>query len=314
VVVVLVVVAINFLLPQRSGPIDVTEAWEQIMVASAFLAAFLAMPYVLLHRSWAGYLVVVALIVTSVARYGTQWISLPETGQAKLSVAAWNVEGGADAGSRVIEGIDGIDVDVLGLEEFQPAMENALTTNRTIGLTYPYHVFAPSGDAVGVALLSRWPILEQQAWHHPSYIRAVVQPPTFDEVVVYVVHPVPPQGTGPGPLPLSFDTTQRTDDQKMIRAAIDSDLAADRSVVVMGDLNTTEREPAYADFTAGLNDAHLDAGIGPGLTWRPDELKSLPFGLFRIDYILSSPDLMANQTAVKCTALSDHCMVAAAFP
>ena len=75
----------------------------------------------------------------------------------------------------------------------------------------------------------------------------------------------------------------------------------------MGDLNTTEREPAYADFTAGLHDAHLDAGIGPGLTWRPDELKSLPFGLFRIDYVLSSPDLVANRTAVYCTTLSDHC-------
>ena len=30
------------------------------------------------------------------------------------------------------------------------------------------------------------------------------------------------------------------------------DLAADQTVLVMGDLNTTEREPAYADFTAGL--------------------------------------------------------------
>ena len=99
-----------------------------------------------------------------------------------------------------------------------------------------------------------------------------------------------------------------------MRAAIDADLAAGQSVIVMGDLNTTEREPAYTDFTAGLNDAHLDAGIGPGLTWRPDELKSLPFGVFRIDYVLSSPDLVANRTAVDCTALSDHCLVAAAFP
>jgi hypothetical protein len=40
----------------------------------------------------------------------------------------------------------------------------------------------------------------------------------------------------------------------------------------------------------------------------------LPFGLFRIDYVLSSPDLVANQTAVYCTALSDHCLAAAAFP
>jgi hypothetical protein len=66
-VVVLAVVGINFLLPQRSGPIDLTEAWEQFFVASALLAV---------------------LVVTSVARYGTQWVSLPEAGHAKVSVAA----------------------------------------------------------------------------------------------------------------------------------------------------------------------------------------------------------------------------------
>ena len=45
------VVWINVLLPQRSGPIDLTEAWEQLFVASAFLAVFVAAPHVLLHRS-----------------------------------------------------------------------------------------------------------------------------------------------------------------------------------------------------------------------------------------------------------------------
>jgi len=313
-VVVLAVIAINVLLPQRSGPIDLTEAWEQIFVGSAFLAAFIAMPHVLLHRSLVGYALIAILIVTSVARYGSQWFSLPETGHAKLSVAAWNVEAGPDAGSRVVNGLYGIEVDVIGLEEFQPSMQDALTANRAISLAYPFHVFVPDDQSLGAALLSRWPILEEQSSIHPTYIRAVIQPPTFDKLVVYVVHPLPPEITGPGPLPLSFDTTQRTADQAQIRALINQDLLADQTVVVMGDLNTTEREPAYAEFAAGLNDSHLDAGIGPGLTWRPDELKSLPFGLLRIDYVLSSADLMANQTAVNCTPLSDHCLVAAAYP
>ena len=96
-----------------------------------------------------------------------------------------------------------------------------------------------------------------------------------------------------------------------MRALIDSDLAAGQTVLLMGDLNTTEREQAYADFSAGLRDAHLDAGTGPGLTWRPDELKALPFGLIRIDYILTSPDLVALSSTVHCTQLSDHCQIAA---
>jgi hypothetical protein len=134
-VVVLAVVGINFLLPQRSGPIDLTEAWEQFFVASALLAV---------------------LVVTSVARYGTQWVSLPEAGHAKVSVAAWNVEAGADASSRVVSGLSGIEVDMIGLEEFQPAMQDALVANHVISLSYPFHVFAPDDGSLGAPLISRW--------------------------------------------------------------------------------------------------------------------------------------------------------------
>ncbi len=65
------------------------------------------------------------------------------------------------------------------------------------------------------------------------------------------------------------------------------------AVVMLGDLNTTEREPAYSELSAGLRDSHLDAGLGPGLTWGPDRFGFLPFGLLRIDYILVSPQIPA---------------------
>ncbi|HYI22213.1 MAG TPA: endonuclease/exonuclease/phosphatase family protein, partial [Candidatus Limnocylindrales bacterium] len=78
-----------------------------------------------------------------------------------------------------------------------------------------------------------------------------------------------------------------------------------------GDFNVTEREPAYNDVSTGLRDAHLDAGIGFGLTWRPGALRSLPMGLLRIDYIFSTTDLEAVSTHVECTANSDHCLLAA---
>jgi len=313
-VIVLLVVAVDALVPQRSGPIALTEAWEQIFVLTAFIAAVIALPFVLFARSIVGFAVIGVLIAVSLARYGAQWISIPESAHAKLSLATWNVEAGDDAASRVLGGLNGVEVDLIGLEEFQPAMQDALQANQLIARTYPFHVFAPDTGTLGAALLSRWPVLQQQTSIHPTYIRALVQPDSFDQLVDYVVHPLPPVVDGPAGLPLSFDTAQRSADQSQMRALIESDLAAGQTVVVMGDLNTTEREPAYADFTAGLRDAHLDAGIGPGLTWRPDALKSLPFGLFRIDYVLTSQDLVAHSTSVSCSDLSDHCLVAAAFP
>ena len=190
-------------------------------------------------------------------------------------------------------------------------MQDAITADTSLSGRYPYRIFDPHDETLGAALLSRWPMIDQQASIHPTYIRAVVQPPTLDRpLVVYVVHPLPPDfKTGSG-LP-TLDTQQRSADQATMRALIEADLAAGQSVLVMGDLNTTEREPAYADFTRGLHDAHLDAGTGPGLTWRPDELKALPFGLIRIDYVLTTPDLVALSSTVNCTDLSDHCQVTA---
>lgn len=304
--VVLIVVAIDVIVPQRSGPIDLLEACEHIFVLSAMIAA----PFAVLSRSRVGYALVIVLAVTAVARYGPQWISFPASGQPSLSVAAWNVEGGADAGRRVVAGLTGVDADLVGLEEFQFEMQQALTSDPALSIRYPYHVFVPHGGSLGAALLSRYPIMQPTSSTSPTYIRAVVQPTSFDRpLVVYVIHPLPPEVGGPAGPPLPLDTRQRTADQAAIRALIDADLGAGQTVLVIGDLNTTEREPAYADFSAGLRDAHLDAGTGPGLTWRPDELKALPFGLFRIDYVLSSPDLTALSSTVTCTDLSDHCMI-----
>ena len=97
---------------------------------------------------------------------------------------------------------------------------------------------------------------------------------------------------------------------RRIRAAIDEDLASHRTVIVLGDINTTEREPAYDEVSAGLTDARI-AGTWPGLTWRPGVLNGLPFGLLRIDYVLSS--LAPIDYSVRCTTLSDHCLVSASL-
>ena len=306
--IVLVLVALDVLLPQRNGPLAFVTTGEQLL----FVTALIALPFALLSHSRVGYAVIIVLVVTALVRYGPQWTSSPPGGAPNLSVVAWNVEAGANAGSRVVSGLRDVDADLVALEEFQPQMQDGLLADPTISARYPYRVFAARDETLGAALLSRYPIMQQTSSTSPTFIRALVQVPTIDgPLVVYVVHPLPPEINTVSGLPLSFDTTQRTADQSEMRGLIDADLAAGQTVLVMGDLNTTEREQAYADFTTGLRDAHLDAGFGPGLTWRPDELKGLPFGVIRIDYVLTSPDLVALSSSVKCTNLSDHCQVAA---
>jgi endonuclease/exonuclease/phosphatase family metal-dependent hydrolase len=132
-----------------------------------------------------------------------------------------------------------------------------------------------------------------------------------DAVAVFVVHPLPARIATLARFPVSLDTRGRDARITMIRSLVDQDLSAGRSVVVLGDVNTTEREPAYAELSEGLRDAHLDAGVGPGFTWRPPALAFLPFGLLRIDYAFVSPQFVVESTFTDCTLSSDHCRLEA---
>jgi vancomycin resistance protein VanJ len=80
-------------------------------------------------------------------------------------------------------------------------------------------------------------------------------------------------------------------------------------VLLVGDMNVTEREPAYADLQTPLLDAHTQVGRGWGHTWR---LGGLP--LLRIDYLLASPDIVPAWIKADCSAPeSDHCSLVGQF-
>jgi endonuclease/exonuclease/phosphatase family metal-dependent hydrolase len=74
-------------------------------------------------------------------------------------------------------------------------------------------------------------------------------------------------------------------------------------VVVMGDLNARPGDPEIAPLTDVLDDAWAVAGDGAGFTFDA----ATPHA--RIDYILTSPDVVARSAAVVQTAASDHLAV-----
>jgi endonuclease/exonuclease/phosphatase family metal-dependent hydrolase len=76
-------------------------------------------------------------------------------------------------------------------------------------------------------------------------------------------------------------------------------------VVVMGDLNARPGEPEIAPLTEVLDDAWAVAGHGDGFTFDA----ATPHA--RIDYILTSADLVARSAAVLRTDASDHLAVLA---
>lgn len=309
IVAVIVLVAIQALLPQRSGLVALTEVFEPYVV----ITAILAVPLALLRRTRVARLLVGVLLIVCLGRYLPGWVSIPAGGSPVVTVATWNVLGGPGTAARTREGVLATDTDLVALVELQPGAVAALQAQPAITTRLPYWALDPDTGLMGLGLLSRFPIVDQTVSKDPPFLRAETQLPDGRALIVYVIHPQPPDIRTLGSLPVSLQTGTRDAELDAIRAVIDTDIAAGRSVMIAGDFNTTEREPAYLEFVRGLNDAHLDAGIGPGLTWRPEELEGWPFGIVRIDYLLTTPDLQAISTHVVCNALSDHCLLAAAF-
>jgi endonuclease/exonuclease/phosphatase family metal-dependent hydrolase len=81
--------------------------------------------------------------------------------------------------------------------------------------------------------------------------------------------------------------------------------AGDGPVVVMGDLNARPGDPEIAPLTDVLDDAWAVAGDGDGFTFDAATPHT------RIDYVLTSPDLVATRGVVLDTDASDHLPVLA---
>lgn len=80
---------------------------------------------------------------------------------------------------------------------------------------------------------------------------------------------------------------------------------ANESVVLLGDLNATPDTPEIAGLTDLLVDAWLTAGVGDGFTFDA----ATPHA--RIDYVMSSGNVVARTAAVLTTDAADHLPVVA---
>lgn len=297
------IVLVNIFIPQPFGPSALGAIFEPYLVLTAVVAGIVGFR----APHWAARVLVLVLITIALPRYIPAWTSSPPRPSAEpLEVSAWNIQAGKDAVARALEGISASNAHLIALQELEPEVAAALTGEAT---GFQFQALASDSTVSDVGLLSRYPILESQTMTDLPVLRVVVDPPVAEPIVIYVVHPPLGRFVYLGDIPVGVDFSVRDIAIAHIRVRVEEDLAQERSVIVLGDFNMTERERAYAQLSAGLRDAHLDAGVGPGLTWRPGPLSFLPFGMLRIDYVLSTPDLVATSATVDCSLRSDHCRV-----
>jgi endonuclease/exonuclease/phosphatase (EEP) superfamily protein YafD len=297
-------IALTAVLPQRAGPL----ALVPIAAPHLLLSTLLLVPLVIFARAP---LLVVALAlcaILAVVRFGDEWVSWPGGGPqaGSLRLVSWNLQLGARTPAAAVSALREQEADVIALQELTDDVSAAIEGDPVLGRRFPYRALEPDRGAMGLGLLSVYPITDQQLHQDPASLTATLSLEDGRGLVIMNAHPMP--GTiGP----LSFDGRQRDAALGRLRDRIEPLLAGALPLVVIGDLNVASSEPSYGIVAQGMRDAHREVGLGPGWTWRPERLIRFGVGLLRIDYVLSSPSIAPRSISVDCGRRGDHCLVAA---
>ena len=201
-----------------------------------------------------------------------------------LTVASENVNAGNPDPARSARDLAASGADVLALVELTP--QAAGTYEKGLAKAYPYHVLRgtvglwsklPLSDTKPIDIMDYGPMADTiPAGQRMASDRALRTTVATDRgpLTVYVAHPgsvrVNPRA--------GFLTASRDIGVQALGQAIAADPS--KRVVLLGDLNGTTGDRAFAGLTAQLESAQDVAGDGFGFTWPAS------FPVVRIDQIL----------------------------
>jgi vancomycin resistance protein VanJ len=309
---------INAAAPQCNGLL----ALSQILALLLFMPLLLFVPLAfarvsprLLGVRRALHIGLVACAVVAVVRFVPAWIPasprLPAGGGLELGVTSWNMEGDATSPSAVVGALQRAPSGIVGLSELAEPTSAAIAADFGLLARFPYRTLSPRDDSLGIGLLSSYPFVGAPSVRlDPPLLQAQLVLGGGRSAVVVVTHPEPGHLRTVGAVPVDFDTSVRDAEIATIRSAIDPVLARGQPLLLLGDFNTTDREPIYRELSAGLMELQRSVGWGPGPTWRPDSVKWLPFGLLRIDMVFTGAGAAPLRVSPDCTPRgSDHCVV-----
>ncbi len=180
--------------------------------------------------------------------------------------------------------------DIVVLPEVNQAWLDGLSALRDRS---PYVVESPRRDNYGIALFSKFPIVDSEVLFEPAAIPTISATVEIDgrRVGIVGMHPVPPIG--------GRRTQLRNAQLKMF-----GQLLAKQPIpqIVAGDLNTSPWSAAFSDLTqpAQLADSALGRGIQP--SWPAQ----VPLLRTPIDHILISPEFVVTQRTIGPQLGSDH--------
>ena len=293
--------------PPRSGPLALALVLEVYLFILTF--AVLA-PIALLARARLLGAALLIVLVSGGAFFGSEWVSLPGSGATRhdLAVMTWNLQFGTRSPAQTAAELEGVNVDLIALQELEPDPSAAIERDPIVAARYPYRAMAPGQMASGVAILSRYPIEKVASTRDPSCLELIVDTP-HGPIRVINAHPSHADISTVTPLrlPIDYNPSGRDAEVATVRTRIEAAVAGGQRLLVLGDYNTTSSEPEYSVLTHGLRDTQVQVGEGPGWTWRPSRITFLPVAFLRIDLQLTAGPIFPTSTSVDCSLPGDHC-------
>lgn len=314
--------------PPRHGPLALTVVFAPYLFP--LLAFLLALPrwrYAALLRPLL-LVAAIASIARSVAR-PTRRHAAP--GAPSFSVMSWNILFSNPRVDAMLRFLATAPAEIIALQELRADHVERIAADPALRRHYPHQILWPYGYGAGMGLLSRYPIVEQGRLDLPPTLWTRLDLGDGRRLLLVSAHPTffpprmeeeePDEGSSPmklvrrvvDPRFFWYDPAYRDDGIARVRALAEPLLRQGEALLIVGDFNVTEREPAYREF-AGLLDVHRDAGSGTGRTWRPEWLAGLPLPILRLDYMWSSPNIRPLRMRVDHTLRgSDHCPILGLF-
>ena len=214
----------------------------------------------------------------------------------------------------VVETIRRQQADIVAIQELSPSVMAAV--QRDLSASYPYQWLEPDDGASGLGLISRFPFAQQLDQPESRSQRATVQFGTQTLTVINVHPSVPFIYSG---LHGTFGTLHdlqsyaNSPRQQQLRTLLKTIDTLDGSLIVLGDFNTSDRDPLYSELASHLRDAYREGAWGFGKTF-PSTFRIGPIftPIIRIDYIWLSGALATHRAHVDCNSGgSDHCLLVA---
>lgn len=200
--------------------------------------------------------------------------------------------------ARLVHQIRDTAPDVLVLEEATP---ECLQTISKEFFRFRYKEGQVFNDTRGMYLLSKWPLEKARVSFLQDNLAPQIVANVFWEgkpITVIASHPCPPVSAS------LYDLREA-----QIKQIIDAKNDCLKSIIVVGDLNTTSWSASFDRLVTSLNLVNSQRGFGVCPSW------PAPLPLFQIplDHILFSPDLKIQYRAVLPDIGSDHLPVIADF-